>query len=418
MLGLWLAGHPAAGGVLDDGTGLGEFPQHFGHEEGVAVGLPVDLMGERHPGVVELVAGGGLQEGHHVGVVEALEHEGRHPGRFAEQCPERLGQRVRGRELGVAVGADHQQPGGGRVGHHVAEQLEAGLVGPVQVVEEHHDRVLGARRIEEGHGGGVEEVALGVGVGALGGRQAPESLAEGGHHPGQLTPVGGHMGTQHHLGGVGHQVTERLGEGPVGGTQLLVATPEQHCCLAYVGAAGQFGDHGGLALPRLARDQHQLTTRAGGHPFERALEQLELLVPADHAHPGAVRQAGRQRDGSARLCVDILGLPGHLEGLDRFGQALQLDLAQRREGVVRAPAGCGAHQVGHQDLSGAGLGAQSSSLDDRVTEVVVGFLGGLPGAHSDPDAQRALDPGVVPVDDLLHGHRTAQRRRGRREGPP
>ena len=107
-----------------------------------------------------------------------------------------------------------------------------------------------------------------------------------------------------------------------------------------MGAAGELGDQGGLALAGLAGDQHNLTTGPRGHTFERALEQLELLLPADDAHSGTVRQAGREaapvppgRASTSR------GSQADLEGLDGVGQALQLELAQRREGVVdRRPA--------------------------------------------------------------------------------
>ena len=59
--------------------------QHLGHEEGVAVGLPVELMGQSHPGVVELVPGGRLHEGDDPGVVEALQVDARDAGWLAEQ---------------------------------------------------------------------------------------------------------------------------------------------------------------------------------------------------------------------------------------------------------------------------------------------------------------------------------------------
>ena len=64
-------GHPSTGGVLVDRPGLRQVAQHLGHEERVAVGLPVHGMGEAHPGGVEALTGGGLQERHHAAVVES-----------------------------------------------------------------------------------------------------------------------------------------------------------------------------------------------------------------------------------------------------------------------------------------------------------------------------------------------------------
>ena len=84
-----------------------------------------------------------------------------------------LGERMGGRQLRVAVGADDQQTVGRGVGHHVAQKLEARLVGPVQVVEHEDDRTLAAGRLEKTHHGGIEEVALGVGVGGLRAAAAP-----------------------------------------------------------------------------------------------------------------------------------------------------------------------------------------------------------------------------------------------------
>ena len=72
-----------------------EVAQYLAHEEGVAVGLPVELVGQRHAGVVESVAGRGLHERDDAGVVEAL--RGRSSTRRLARgaVPQRLGQRVR-----------------------------------------------------------------------------------------------------------------------------------------------------------------------------------------------------------------------------------------------------------------------------------------------------------------------------------
>ena len=63
--------HPPSRGVQVDGPGLGEVAQDLAHEEGVAVGLPVQRMGEVDGGLVEGVPGGRLHQGHDPGVVEA-----------------------------------------------------------------------------------------------------------------------------------------------------------------------------------------------------------------------------------------------------------------------------------------------------------------------------------------------------------
>jgi hypothetical protein len=61
----------------------------------------------------------------------------------------------------------------------------------VQVVEHEEHGTLVACQFDEAHGRGIEEVALGVGVGALGCGEIPQSLLEGGHQAGKLAPMGG-----------------------------------------------------------------------------------------------------------------------------------------------------------------------------------------------------------------------------------
>jgi hypothetical protein len=160
---------------------LGQVAQHLGHEERVAVGLAVDLVGQSHPGVVEPVPGGRLHEGDDPGVFESLQMQRRDAG-LPQQPPRASVSGMRGRELGVAVGAEDDQTGRRCVGHDVAQQLQARLVDPVQVVEHEEHGSLGAGQLEEAHGGGIEEVALGVGVGALGRGDPPGAV--GGRAPG------------------------------------------------------------------------------------------------------------------------------------------------------------------------------------------------------------------------------------------
>ncbi len=409
---LRLTGHPTARGVLDDGSGLGELAEDLGHEERVAVGLLVDAVGEGHARLVEFVTGGGLHERHHVGVVEAFERECAHPGRLAVQGAQGLGEGMGDREFGIAVGAENEQPCRGRVGRYVAQQLEARLVGPVQVVEDQDDRVLFARRVEEVDHGAVEEVALGFGIRAPGGGQAAEALAESGHQPGQLGPVGGHMGLEQRFGCVSYQVAEGLGKGAVGRRHLLVAAPEQDRALGVVGPAGELGHQRGLALARLARDQDDFTPFPRRHAFVGIVELLELVGSADHPDAWAVGQAGRERDPSALACPCGQRFPGDLEGPDRFGQPLQLEPAEGGEDLGAAPAGGGSHQVGDKDLPRFGLGAQTGCLDDRVAEVVVTLLGGLSGAHPHTDPEGPVTGGIVAIDRLLHGDGAFQGVRG------
>ena len=120
------------------------------------------------------------------------------------------------------------------------------------------------------------------------------------------------------------------------------------------------------------------------------------------------------------LSVPPKGLPGHLDRLDRVGQALQGQLPKGAALVATAPSGGPSHPCRGQDLSALAGGAQPCCLDDRVPEVVVVLSGYLPPAQSDPQPHRMLSAAVVPHDALLHGDGTGQggRRRGERHHQP
>ena len=139
------------------------------------------------------------------------------------------------------------------------------------------------------------------------------------------------------------------------------------------------------------------------------------MVPPDHPHTGAVRETRRKRHRCSRPGVAGNGLPSHLECFDRVGQALQLELAERGEAVEGPSSSIRPHEVGHQDLPRLRLGTQARCFDDGVTEVVVGFPCGLPGAYPYPDAENAPGARVVVIDSLLHGHRTLEGVRSRLE---
>ena len=257
-------------------------------EEGVAVGLPVDGVGQLQALLGQVVAGRRLQVLDHLVVVEALQGDAADPG-LPAQRPEGLGQRVGRGQLGVSVGADDEQPQGVGLLHQVAQQLQAGRVGPLQVVEHEHHGTLLAGRGQDAEHRGVQQVALGLGVGPLARRgQSLHPGAQGPAEPGQLGPVGGHVGGEHLLGGVGDVVVEGLGEGGVGHAELLVAAAEQHDGPLGVGPPGRLGGQGGLALPGLPGDQDHLAALVAGHPLVGLLHRHEVQVAADH-RPASAR---------------------------------------------------------------------------------------------------------------------------------
>ena len=108
--------------------------------------------------------------------------------------------------------------------------------------------------------GAVEEVALGVGIGALGRGQFPQPLSKGGDDPGELGAMAVDMGAQRLFGCVGHVVAEGLDEGPVGGAEVLVAAAEQHSgASASKARARRLG--GKVVLPMPASPEIRTTSR-------------------------------------------------------------------------------------------------------------------------------------------------------------
>ena len=235
-----------------------------------------------------------------------------------------------GRELSVPICAEDEQAGGGGVRHEVSQELQARLVNPVQVLEHEEHRTRCAGRFEQPHDGAVEEVALGVGVGALRGRHLAEALLKGGDHAGQLAAVIIDVRLKLRFGCIGDIVREGLVKRPVGRTHLLVAAPEQNGHPVLVGSARQLGEEGGLSLPGFAGNEDDLAALAGGHAFRGGAQDRQLVVPADHPDARAVGETLRQRNGSQRRGVLGDRRPTDLQGLDRVGEALQLQFARAR----------------------------------------------------------------------------------------
>ena len=135
----------------------------------------------------------------------------------------------------------YEEPDRGGVRHEEPEQLQARLVGPVQVVEHEDDRTLLTRLLEQSHRGRTEEVTLGVRVAGLGWRELAQTATEGGHHASQLAAVVGHMGAQLLLVGVGHQVGQGLLEREVRWPQIFVTASQQDAAAPFEGGLREFG---------------------------------------------------------------------------------------------------------------------------------------------------------------------------------
>ena len=141
-----------------------------------------------------------------------------------------------------------------------------------------------------------------------------------------------------------------------------------------------------------------------------------MIAPASggtshHACHGAHREAHGKRDEGV-TAGPSQGLPEDLHRRDRVGQALQRQLPHRPARVPAAAAGDGADHIRGQDLPTFAAGTEPRRLDHRVPEVVALLPAHLAHAEADPKVDRVLDPPIVLLDGLLHGHPAGQGRRG------
>jgi hypothetical protein len=122
----------------------------------------------------------------HLGLGQRRQGDDGGPGR-------QVGQQGRGRVVGrgveVAVGGEHQRPGGRQPAGQEVEQLQRRRVGPLEVLQDHHQRpVLGGG--QQHRGDLVQQPEPGRGRLVGGGRRGgpPREL---GQEPGQRGGVGG-----------------------------------------------------------------------------------------------------------------------------------------------------------------------------------------------------------------------------------
>jgi hypothetical protein len=169
----------------------GQQPGHLLDEERVAARPPLDV-GD-HPGAGLAAEQPGHQPGHLVVAERAQRHH--RPG--GRQVGQQGGGLLAGRLVELAPGADHQDPRGREAAGEEAEQPQRGEVGPLQVVEDHHQRPL------------------------LGGRQQHRAELVEQPEPGRLLRLGG--GGRRGRGGQLGQQPGRRGEGGGAPPQPLVA---------------------------------------------------------------------------------------------------------------------------------------------------------------------------------------------------
>src|SRR5205823_3382264 len=140
------------------------------------------------------------------------------------------------------VGDQQQQRQRGRLARQVAQQVERGGVGPVQVVQQQHQRPLGRGGGEEGTGLGEERrLACRLAPPRRRQRRRQRRQVRGGGQRRERRPPGA--------------IRRRVGQ--------VVAAADRQARTALQRLAPQRLGQGGLADPRLPADQHQAA--APGH---------------------------------------------------------------------------------------------------------------------------------------------------------
>ena len=372
---------PSPAGVLVDRAGLGEMDEHFAHKERVAVGLAIQRVGKPHRGVVEAVTGSGLHECHDSRVVQPGEFDTRHAVLSAERS-QGFEERMRARQLTIPIGPQHQHAHRLLGRDHVTQQLQARLVGPLQVIQYEDDRLMLRRHGQQSNDRGEEQVTLGVSIGRLRRPEPRQPARQRRDQPDQFRPVRVDVGDELVFGGVGDVMAERFGEELVRRGEILLAMPEQHARPGVEASAGRLGHQRGLAQTGLTRDEEHLASFAAGDALERIRHRRRLGFSTDDTRCGAHAQTARQRHGIRRGPAERF--PAHLDGLHRIGQALQHQRPDRVAFVSATPTRHRSHHIRRQDLAALACRAQSSGLDHRIAEIVVLFPGDLTAAQPDP----------------------------------
>jgi hypothetical protein len=256
---------------------LGEMTEHLSQIERVAVGVAPQRARQLQPVAVERLPGHRFDHLDDVGLLEPVE---RHAVRecLSMQRGEKLREVRRRSDFAIPEGRDHLEPQASRRLQHVTQEEQARFVGPVQVVEEQHDRCRRARCFEERHDGREEQVAIGFRIGLHAGRQHGMTVEHLPHEAGKIGELPRADLVQHRLGHMGHEVSEGFDPGLIRNRDVLVAASEQDRGTFVVGDQRGRCRQTRLADPGLAGHQRH-GARAGRHHLELPGQPRALVGP-------------------------------------------------------------------------------------------------------------------------------------------
>ncbi len=332
---------------------VGQRGEKLDREERIAAGLLLHQLRQRQR-LLRLAMQGSGEEPADIVEPEGRQHDFLDPRSGSADRLERAQQRVRGADLVVPVGPDHQQMPDLRVRHQLLEEVERCRIEPLQIVEKQCERVLLAREYAQ---------------------EAPEHQLEAVLRLLRRQYRDGRLCSDHELQ-LGNEVHDELtvaaqcvAQGLPPPAQLLLALAQKRAqealeglsqggirdvALVLVELAGseeatrrdehlvQLVHHGGLADPGIAGHEHELRRAMGHDPVEGREQRADLALPPvqplrDHepvryvvrAHRERVDAAMRRpfRQAPAEIGFDARG--GLVSVLGGLGQQLHHDRRYR-----------------------------------------------------------------------------------------
>ena len=366
-----------------------EVAEDLAHEERVAVGLPMQRMGETHCRVIEGVPGGGFHERHDAGVVESGQLDARHAV-LSMQRRERFEQRMGVRQCTVAIRPRARATASvGRRRSRDASNCRLALSAHCRSSSTSTTGWCCDTMHQQTDHRGEQLVTLGVGIGRL---RRPEPRQPGWTSAGinrASSDRARPRGRRAPLRGRGSTiVAERFGEELIRGGEVFFAVPEQHARIAVERGPGRFGDERGLAETGLTRDEEHLAAFAPGDTLERMRHRRQLGFAAHDTRGGAHRP-----DGQAT------GRRGPVSSAPRGSQRTStVGTGSGRPFNVSAPTGLHSWRLRRPAINRTRSAAricplsqrraQSRRFDHRIAEVVV-VLARRPRPRS---ARRASPP--------------------------
>lgn len=211
---------------------------------------------------------------------------------------------MRGVDLVVAIGADEEHVAALRIGRQAHDEIDRGEVGPLEIVEEEHERVAALReRRDQALDGGLEAVAGLRGRDLLERWLRPDELLELGDHGDEGAAALARERARLELGAAeearADELAQRLDETVVGrGSVELIelARDEDRACRDH--GLLHRRDERGLADARVAGDEEHPRAADRG-PLERVEHDGDLALATEEARGDVERRRPWRGRGSA-----------------------------------------------------------------------------------------------------------------------